>query len=244
MRRPLLLPALLLLALVVPANPQAPAAQSTPETLTTAYNLAMQLRDWPAAEIAARKLLVLSGSSQNLCLLANAQINGGIALRDSAAIEAALDTYNQAIAAAQQQKPAQGQPDAGWKDNLAKIFIAKGNALLKLHRDAGAVEAYNHSAEFAANPGKAYFDVCATLYNSGDMHDAAAACRKSLQADSSGADAWFILGSVLFVDATADANGKFVISAEARRALEKYLLLAPNGPHAPDVKQMLDAAAK
>src|SRR5665213_1389945 len=74
--------------------------------------------------------------------------------------------------------------------------------------------------------------------------DAAAACRKSLQADPSKADAWFILGSVLFGEATIDANGKIAISAEARHALDKYFELAPEGPHAPDVKQMLDSAAK
>jgi cytochrome c-type biogenesis protein CcmH/NrfG len=76
------------------------------------------------------------------------------------------------------------------------------------------------------------------------MPDAAAACRKSLQADPSKADAWFILGSVLFGEATIDANRKIAISAEARHALDKYFELAPEGPHAPDVKQMLDSAAK
>jgi hypothetical protein len=45
-------------------------------------------------------------------------------------------------------------------------------------------------------------------------------------------------------DATFDANGKIVISAEAHHALDKYLELVPEGPHAPNVKQMLDSAAK
>jgi len=49
---------------------------------------------------------------------------------------------------------------------------------------------------------------------------------------------------VLFGEATIDANGKIAISAEARHALDKYFELAPEGPHAPDVKQMLDSAAK
>jgi hypothetical protein len=44
--------------------------------------------------------------------------------------------------------------------------------------------------------------------------------------------------------ASSDASGKFVISAETRQALQKYLELAPDGPHAADVKQMLDYAAK
>ena len=49
---------------------------------------------------------------------------------------------------------------------------------------------------------------------------------------------------MLFGDAALDANGKIVISAEARHALDKYLELVPDGLHSPDVKQMLDAAAK
>jgi hypothetical protein len=51
-----------------------------------------------------------------------------------------------------------------------------------------------------------------------------------------------VLGSFLFVDAKVDAQGKFVISAECRQALEKYLELAPDGPHAADVKAMLQMA--
>ena len=237
MRCPLLLPALLSITLLAPAASQTPPAQTTPDTLTGAYNQAMQARDWPGAVTAAQKLVELSPTSQNLYLLANAQLNAG-------ATEVSLATYDQALAAAKQEKPAEGQPDIAWKDNMAKIYLWKGNALLKLHRTAEAVEAYNHSAEFAANPGRAYFNICAVLYNSGNTSDTPAACRKSLQSDPSKADAWFILGSVLFVDAKSDANGKFLISAETRQALNKYLELAPDGAHAADVKQMLDAAAK
>jgi hypothetical protein len=35
-----------------------------------------------------------------------------------------------------------------------------------------------------------------------------------------------------------------VATAETREALEKYLALAPDGPHAADVKAMLDMIAK
>jgi len=58
------------------------------------------------------------------------------------------------------------------------------------------------------------------------------------------ADAWFVLGSVLYVSSPTDAKGNFVIAAETRQALEKYLELAPDGAHAADVKAMLDMAAK
>ncbi len=40
------------------------------------------------------------------------------------------------------------------------------------------------------------------------------------------------------------AHGKVTITEETRKALQKYLELAPDGPHAADVKAMLDMSAK
>ncbi len=233
MRRSL---ALLALALAVCSGAQAPPAQTTPETLTAAYNQAMQAKDWTGAVTDAQKLVDLSAGAENLRLLANAQLYSG-------ASEASLATYERALNAAQQEKPAQGQPDGAWKDNLSKIYIGKGNALLKLHRNDEAIEAYNHSAEFALNQGLAYFNVCAVLYNIGNTAGSAAACRKSLQADPSRANAWFVLGSDLFADAPI-TNGKVSVPEEAQQALRKYLELAPDGSHAADVKAMLQMAEK
>jgi cytochrome c-type biogenesis protein CcmH/NrfG len=80
------------------------------------------------------------------------------------------------------------------------------------------------------------------FYNTGDVNGAVTACRQSVQADPSRPDAWFVLGSALFADAKIDATGKVAITAETRQALEKYLELAPDGPHAADVKSMLQMA--
>jgi tetratricopeptide (TPR) repeat protein len=153
-------------------------------------------------------------------------------------------TYGQALAAAEKERPAEGPAIAGWKDGLSQIYIGKGNALLKLKRNDEAIEAYNLSAELAANKGLAYFNVCAVLYNIGNTHDSAAACRKCVQADPARANAWFVLGSDLFADLPVTAQGKVQASPETQGALEKYLALAPDGPHAADVKAMLDMLAK
>jgi len=40
------------------------------------------------------------------------------------------------------------------------------------------------------------------------------------------------------------AQSKVQASPETREALEKYLALAPDGPHAADVKAMLEMIAK
>jgi tetratricopeptide (TPR) repeat protein len=240
MRRsiPILAAAFLLLLFVLQAAAQvsnSAGGQST-DTLTADYNQAMQAKEWPRAITLAQQLVAQKATSVNLKLLGNAQLYSG-------APDAALATYEQALAAAEKEKPAEGQPITEWKDGLAQIYIGKGNALLKLKRTAEAIVAYNKSAGLASNQGQAYFNVCAVLYNIGNTQDSAAACRKCVQADPSRANAWFVLGSDLFADAPIN-NGKVVATAETREALEKYLALAPDGPHAADVKAMLDMIAK
>jgi tetratricopeptide (TPR) repeat protein len=237
MRRSFALLALLSLSIAVRSTAQVPAAQNTPEALTAAYDQAMQAKEWPRAVATAQQLVGLKASAMSLRLLANAQLYSGSA-------EEALTTYGQAMTAAEKEKPADGQPMTDWKDGLAQIYIGKGNALLKLHRTQEAAEAYSQSAELAANAGLAYFNVCAVLYNNGTTKESAAACRKSVQADPSRANAWFILGSDLFADSPIGAQGKVTASPETREALEKYLALAPDGPHAADVKAMLEMITK
>jgi tetratricopeptide (TPR) repeat protein len=231
--------ALLPLLFLLPSSAQSPngAAAQNPYALTTDYNQAMQAKEWSRAVSDAQELVGLDPTSLHLRLLANAQLYSG-------APDQALASYDRALAAAQQAKPAEGQPQTSWKDGLAQIYIGKGNALLKLHRNPEAIDAYNRSAELSSNPALAYFNVCAVLYNIGNTKDTPTACRKCLQADPAKADAWFILGSVLFADSPIDAKGTPVISPEGRQALEKYLELAPDGPHAADVKAMLQMTAK
>jgi tetratricopeptide (TPR) repeat protein len=241
MRRliPFFMAAVLLLVFVSPIAPQTSnsAGRQNPEALIALYDQAMQAKDWPRVVTIAQELAAQKATSLNLKLLGSAQLYSGMA-------DAALATYDQALAAAQQEKPAEGQPMTEWKDGLSQIYIGKGNALLKLKRTAEAIEAYNRSAELASNTGLAYFNVCAVLYNIGNTHDSAAACRKCVQADPTRANAWFVLGSDLFADLPVTAQGKVQASPETREALEKYLALAPDGPHAADVKAMLEMLAK
>jgi tetratricopeptide (TPR) repeat protein len=241
MRRfiPILTADFLLLLFVLPAAAQVSnnAGEQKPETLTVDYNQAMQAKEWPRAVTLAQQLVAQKATSLNLKLLGNAQLYSG-------ATDAALATYDQALAAAEKEKPADDQAMGNWKDGLSQIYIGKGNALLKLKRNAEAIEAYNQSAGLASNAGLAYFNVCAVLYNIGNTHDSAAACRKCVQADPTKANAWFVLGSDLFADLPVTAQGKVQASPETREALEKYLALAPDGPHAADVKAMLEMLAK
>ena len=248
MRRTFFVAAATLLAFLpaVPASPQTAqtGTQNTPQALKATYDHAMQAKDWTAAITAAQQLVDANATSANLYLLANAQLYATTGQSDTGPMETALATYDRALAAAEQEKPAQGQPDQAWKDGVTKIYVGRGNALLKLKRTPEAIDSYNRAAELSSTPGKALFNICAVLYNTADNQNGPNACRKAAAADPTNANTWFVLGSFLFVDAKADASGKFVISAECRQALNKYLELAPSGPHAADVKAMLDMVAK
>jgi tetratricopeptide (TPR) repeat protein len=127
---------------------------------------------------------------------------------------------------------------------MAEMYVNQGNAYLKLHREDDALAAYSKGAALSDDPGKAYFNLCATYYNTGKTDQALSACDKAIAADPNKADAYFIKGSVLMAEATIDAQGKATYPAGTAEALQMYMKLAPTGAHAADTQQMLDYIRK
>jgi tetratricopeptide (TPR) repeat protein len=133
------------------------------------------------------------------------------------------------------------------RPTLGQVLTNEGNAYLKLHKNLEAMECYRRAAETvsAIDPklgATAWFNLCATLYNTGDVDATPGACSKAIAADPTRADAYFVKGSALFAQGK-DVNGKFAAPPESIDALKKYLELAPDGTHAVDVRQMLQYAA-
>ena len=93
----------------------------------------------------------------------------------------------------------------------------------------------------AGSPAVSYFNSCALLYNADKMDEAIAACDKAIALDPGKADAYFIKGSALYGNGKVGSDGKYVVPPGTVEALDKYLELAPDGGHAPDVHAMLDA---
>jgi tetratricopeptide (TPR) repeat protein len=127
------------------------------------------------------------------------------------------------------------------KTRIAAMYTNEGNALLKLKKSNEAVAAFTKAAEMDPNPSVAYFNLCATQYNAGQVEGALAACDKAIAADPNRADAYFIKGSLLIAESKTDKEGKLQPPPGTSDALNKYLELQPDGPHANDVKQMLAA---
>ncbi len=77
-------------------------------------------------------------------------------------------------------------------------------------------------------------------FNANDMDTAAAAADKAIAADPTKVDAYYIKGQALIQKATVDPKtNKITAPPDCIAAYQKYLELAPTGPHAEEIKGIL-----
>jgi tetratricopeptide (TPR) repeat protein len=132
------------------------------------------------------------------------------------------------------KKPSPEAAAAGY-NQLGQAYAKQGNG-------KDAAEAYEMAAKaLPANASMYYFNEAATLYNSGKNAEAEAAADKAIAADPKKAEAYYIKGQALITQATVDPKTqKIVAPPGCVEAYQSYLELAPDGPHAADVKGILD----
>lgn len=78
--------------------------------------------------------------------------------------------------------------------------------------------------------------------NAGRMKEASEALQKATQADPKNPDGWYLLGGALLGLMDTKQQGEkmiYIVQPGTAEAYQKYLELAPNGPHAKDAKEML-----
>ncbi|HEX2331373.1 MAG TPA: tetratricopeptide repeat protein [Candidatus Angelobacter sp.] len=199
---------------------------------------AMAQKNWQAAEAPLQQLIAADPSRYEYPkALGDVQLNLG-------KYEEAIQNYEKGAQLAKDTKQDPKNPasdPAKIKTALTQIYSNEGSAYSKLKKGPEAVAAYTKAAELDPNPGTAYFNICATQYNSGNTDGALAACDKAIAADPKKADAYFIKGSLMMGQGKLDSGGKYTAPEGTAEALNKYLELAPDGQHANDVKQMLTA---
>jgi tetratricopeptide (TPR) repeat protein len=126
-------------------------------------------------------------------------------------------------------------------ETAADAYNQIGQAYGKIGDAKTASDAYDNAAK--AEPAKAgmyYFNEAATLYNAGKMDEAATAADKAAAADPTRAEAYYIKGQALVQKVTVDPKTqKIVAPPGCADAYQKYLELAPDGPHAAEVKDVL-----
>lgn len=196
--------------------------------LITQATKAETAHDWAGAETALKQLTVMDpGRWQYSQALGDAQLHEG-------KYEEAVHSYETALSLAVKDKL------KATRQAMAAMYTNQGNAYLKMHKEDQALASYSKAASLSDNPATAYFNLCATYYNMGKTDQALTACDKAIAADPKKADAYFIKGSVLMANATVETGGKTSYPPGTAEALQMYLKLAPTGPHAADVQQMLD----
>ena len=121
-----------------------------------------------------------------------------------------------ALSAASQEKPADGQPDAAWKETIAKIYIGRGNtySAAAYSRCAGRLSS-GGEPRTRSEPGRLEH-----LRGADNTGDTAMGRRlpHGLDCRTCRADTWFVLASLLFAESSkTDPQGKFIIPDDAAR---------------------------
>lgn len=129
------------------------------------------------------------------------------------------------------------------KPDDAGVYNQMGNIYAKQKKMPEATEALNKAASM--NPqmaSKAYFNLGANLVNSGHADQASEFFKKATDSDPSYAEAWYQLGSTSMMKGAVDPKtGKQTYPPDTGPALQKYLELQPQGPHAQEATAMLGA---
>jgi tetratricopeptide (TPR) repeat protein len=203
--------------------------------LIVEYNTAQQAKNWQkAADLLKQMIAVDPNRWDYQKALGDMQFNLG-------QYDEAVATYEKAAPLADAAKVDPKADQTKMKVTLAQLYANEGNSYLKLKKNPEAVAAFTKAAELDPNPGTAYFNLCATQYNTGNTEGALAACDKAIAADPKKADAYFIKGSLLLGSSSLDKQGKLQAPPGTAEALNKYLEIDPSGGHAADVKEMLAA---
>jgi len=204
--------------------------------LIAQYNAAQAAKNWQQAADLLKQMIAAAPARWDFeKALGDMQMNLG-------QYEDAVATYEKVIPVAETATKNDPKADpAKTKAMFGQIYTSEGNAYLKLKKNPQAIAAFTKAAELDPNPGTAYFNLCATQYNTGNTDGAIAACDKAIAADPNRADAYYIKGSLMMGASTMDKQGKLQAPAGTAEALNKYLEIDPNGGHANDVKEMLAA---
>lgn len=210
--------------------------------LISQANAAMNAKNWEGAIPVLQQLTQEDPNRWRFLQgLGDAQLNLG-------QYEPAIASYDKGIQIAQKflsgelKDPKNPDADpARAKTGLAQMLQNQGNAYLKIKKNPEAIAAFEKAASMDPNPGTAYFNICATQYNTGNMEGAEAACDKAIAAGTTKADAYFIKGSAMYSRGKTDANNKWTVPPGTTEVLNKYLQVAPDGPHASDVKALLES---
>lgn len=125
--------------------------------------------------------------------------------------------------------------------DLGAGYNGLGTVNGKLGNTTEAVADYDNAAKaLPTSAGTYYYNAAATFYNGQKMDEAAAAADKAIAADPTKPEPYYIKGQALIGKASVDPQTqKITAPPGCVEAYNKYLQLAPTGPHAEEIKGIL-----
>ncbi|HMF91492.1 MAG TPA: tetratricopeptide repeat protein [Candidatus Angelobacter sp.] len=205
---------------------------------------AMQAQKWPDAEKALKQLLATNPETSRwefYKALGDAQGRNGEWQDAIKTYDAGIQTAQAIISGKAPKDPGNPSPDpARAKTGISQMLIAEGNAYVKLDKPEMSAPLFQQAALDNPNPGLAYYNLCAVLFNAGKWDDAIASCDKAIAADATRAEAWFLKGTALYKISQPGSTAR----PGTVEALNKYLQLDPNGSHAAEAKTILQTVAQ
>ncbi len=122
----------------------------------------------------------------------------------------------------------------------ATVYNQLGNVYADAGKPTDAAASYDKSVALVpAKAGTYYYNEAAVMFNAHQDDAALAAAEKAIAADPNQPMPYYIKGQELLAKATVDAKGVIIPPAGCIDAYQKYLQLAPDGPQAPAVKDVL-----
>ncbi len=206
------------------------------------YQAAAQAQNWPEAEKALKQLLADEPNTTRWEFyqrLGDAQDRNDEQADALRSLDKGIEIAQAIVAGKAPNDPHNPNPDpARAKAGISQMLVAEGNIYVKRGNPDLATPLFTQATQDNPSPALAYYNLCAVEFNANKLDEAVAACDKSLAADPRRADAWFLKGTALYKIGKAD-SGKTTV-----QALNKYLELDPNGPHADEAKSILKTVAQ
>ncbi|HWF04482.1 MAG TPA: carboxypeptidase regulatory-like domain-containing protein [Candidatus Angelobacter sp.] len=205
-------------------------------TLINQYNAAQGQKNWQQASDILKQMITVEPNRWEY------QQSLGAMQFNLNQYQDAIDTYEKVIPLAENASKTDPKADpVKTKAAIAQMYDVEGKAYGKLKKNPEGIAALNKSIELDPNP-NTYLDLCVAQSNGGDAKGAAASCQKVIQTDPNRADAYYVeaISLIGMSDGKLDAQGHYIAPPGTTEALNKYLELAPDGPHAAEVKQIMD----
>ncbi len=168
-----------------------------------------------------------AGKDKNL---ATVQANLGTAYEAMGEYDKAAQEFGKAI----DLKPMQAGYYIGWGTNLARSG--------KMQEAGAACD--KAAAIDPANAGVCWRNVGIVLRLDNKMKEAVAPLQKATQVDPKNPDGWYLLGASLLAAMDYKQEGEkitYIVQPGTAEAYQKYLELAPTGPHAQEAKEALES---